>query len=165
MKKALTLPENEFPAWVKVGAMSVPSSFSTRFISCQGFFRLRHDMQRVGHDHYIKGLVRIGQAEHILHGEVQLGRAVIPLRLGDHLRRGVRRLDVRRRVYDVFCDQSRAGRQLQHRFMPHNWPDQLIHLVIRRPILRIKRSYRPAFLSQKSLCSCIAIIPFDVRLT
>ena len=28
---------------------------------------------------------------------------------------------------------------------------------------RIKRSYRPAFLSQKSLCSCIAIIPFDVR--
>ena len=95
-------------------------------------------MQRVGHDHYIKGLVRIGQAEHILHGEVQLGRAVIPLRLGDHLRRGVRRLDVCRRVHDVFCNQSRAGRQLQHRFMPHNWPDQLIHLVIRRPILSHK---------------------------
>ena len=37
MKKALTLPRNEFPAWVKVGAMSVPSSFSTRFISCRAF--------------------------------------------------------------------------------------------------------------------------------
>ena len=117
MKKALTLPENEFPAWVKVGAMSVPSSFSTRLISCKGFLRLRHNVQRVGHDHHIKGLVRIGQAEHILHGEVQLGRAVIPLCLGDHLRGGVRRLDVCRRVHDVFCNQSRAGRQLQHRFM------------------------------------------------
>ena len=103
MKKALTLPENEFPAWVKVGAMSVPSVFQYPFYLLQGFFRLRHDMQRVGHDHYIKGLVRIGQAEHILHGEVQLGRAVIPLRLGDHLRRGVRRLDVCRRVHDVFA--------------------------------------------------------------
>ena len=28
---------------------------------------------------------------------------------------------------------------------------------------RIKRSYRPAFLSQKFLCFRIAIIPFDVR--
>ena len=92
-------------------------------------------MQRVGHDHYIKGLIRIGQAEHILHGEVQLGRAVIPLRLGNHLCGGVRRLDMCRRVYDVLCDQSRAGRQLQHRLVPHDRPDQLIHLVIRRPIL------------------------------
>ena len=83
----------------------------------KGFLRLRHDVQRVGHDHHIEGLVRIGQAEHILHGKVQLCRAVIPLCLGDHLRRGVRRLDVRRRVHDVFCDQSRAGSQLQHRFV------------------------------------------------
>lgn len=37
MKNALTLPENEFPAWVKVGAMSTPSSFSTRLISCRAF--------------------------------------------------------------------------------------------------------------------------------
>jgi len=95
-------------------------------------------MQRVGHDHYIKGLIRIGQAEHILHGEVQLGSAVIPLRLSDHLRRGVRRLDVCRRVYDVFCNQSRAGSKLQHRLVPHDRPDQLIHLVIRRPILSHK---------------------------
>ena len=27
------------------------------------------------------------------------------------------------------------------------------------PSFRMKRSYRPAFLSQKSLCSCIAITP------
>ena len=37
MKYALTLPENEFPAWVKVGAMSTPSSFSTRLISVRAF--------------------------------------------------------------------------------------------------------------------------------
>ena len=78
------------------------------------------------------------QAEHILHGKVQLCRAVIPLCLCDHLRRDVCRLDVRRRVYDVFCDQSRAGCQLQHRFCFHHRPDQLIHLVIRRPILSHK---------------------------
>ena len=95
-------------------------------------------MQRVGHDHHMKGLVRIGQAEHILHGEVQLGRAGISLCLGDHLCGGVRRLDVRCRVYDVFCDQSRAGSKLQHRLVPHDRPDQLIHLVIRRPILSHK---------------------------
>ena len=109
--------------------------FQYPFYLLQGVLRLRHDVQRVGHDHYIKGLVRIGQAEHILHGEVQLGRAAIPLRLGDHLRGGIRRLDVRRRVYDVFCDQSRAGGQLQHRFCFHHRPDELIHLVICRPIL------------------------------
>ena len=67
-----------------------------------------------------------------------MAEAVIPLRLGDHLRRGVRRLDVCRRVYDVFCDQSRSGSKLQYSFMPHDRPDQLIHLVIRRPILSHK---------------------------
>ena len=112
--------------------------FQYPFYLLQGFFRLRHDMQRVGHDHYIKGLVRIGQAEHILHGEVQLGRAVIPLRLGDHLRRGVRRLDVCRRVHDVFCNQSRAGGQLQHRLGFHLRSDQFIHLVICCPVLSHK---------------------------
>ena len=72
MKNALTLPENEFPAWVKVGAISTPSSFSTRRDLGKGFLRLRHDVQRIGHDHHIEGFVRIGQAEHILHGKVQL---------------------------------------------------------------------------------------------
>ena len=37
MKKAFALPEIEFPAWVKVGAMSTPSSFSTRLISRRAF--------------------------------------------------------------------------------------------------------------------------------
>ena len=35
IKNALTLPENEFPAWVKVGAINTPSSFRTRLISCR----------------------------------------------------------------------------------------------------------------------------------
>lgn len=112
--------------------------FQYPFYLLQGFFRLRHDMQRVGHDHHIKGLVRIGQAEHILHGKVQLRRVIVPFRFCDHFCGGVRRLDVRRRVYDVFCDQPRAGGQLQPRLVPHDWLDQLIHLVIRRPILSHK---------------------------
>ena len=74
-------------------------------------------------------------SEYILHGEVQLGRSGISLCLSDHLRRGIRRLDVRRRVYDVPCDQSCAGGQLQHRFGFHHRSDQRIHLVICRPIL------------------------------
>ena len=37
MKRAFALPETEFPAWVKVGAMSAPSSFSTRLISYRAF--------------------------------------------------------------------------------------------------------------------------------
>ena len=104
----------------------------------QSFFRLRHDVQRIGHDHHIKGLIRIGQAEHILHGKVQLGRVVITLGLGNHLRGGIRRLDVRCRVHNVLCNQSRAGRQLQHRFGFHHRPDQLIHLFVCRPILSHK---------------------------
>ena len=104
----------------------------------KGLLRLRHDVQRVGHDHYIKGLIRIGQAEHILHGKVQLRRSVVPFCLGNHLRGGIRRLDVCRRVYDVFCDQSRAGSKLQHSFGFYNRPEQRIHLLIRRPILSHK---------------------------
>jgi len=95
-------------------------------------------MQCVGHDHHIKGLIRIRQAEHILHRKVQLGRAVITLGLGDHLCGGVRRLDVRRRAHDVFCDQSRAGSKLQHRFGFHDRPEESIHLLICRPILSHK---------------------------
>ena len=44
----------------------------------KGLLRLRHDVQRIGHDHHIEGFVRIRQAEHILHRKVQLRRAVIP---------------------------------------------------------------------------------------
>ena len=104
----------------------------------KGFLRLRHNVQCVGHDNHVEGLLRIGQAEHILHGKMQLCRAVILLCLGDHLRRGVRRLNVRRRVHDVLCDQPCAGSKLQHRLGFYNRPDQRIHLVIRRPILSHK---------------------------
>ena len=104
----------------------------------KGFLRLRHDMQCVGHDHHIEGLVRIGQVEHILHRKVQLCRLIIPLCFKNHLRGGIRRLDVRRRIYDVLCDQPRAGCQFQHRFGFHDWPEQRIHLLIRRPILSHK---------------------------
>ena len=38
----------------------------------KGFLRLRYDVQRVGHDRHIEGLIRIRQVEHILHGKVQL---------------------------------------------------------------------------------------------
>ena len=89
-------------------------------------------------DKHVEGLILIGQAEHILHRKVQLCRLIIPLCLSDHLRRGVRRLDVRRRVYDVLCDQPRAACQLQHCFGFHHRPDQRIHLLIRRPILSHK---------------------------
>ena len=104
----------------------------------KGLLRLRHDVQRIGHDHHIEGFVRIRQAEHILHRKVQLRRAVIPSGFDNHLRGGVRRLDVRRRVHDVFCNQPRAGRQLQHRFRFHDRPDVRTHFVIRRPILSHK---------------------------
>ena len=104
----------------------------------ESLLRLRHDVQGVGHDDHVKAAVGVGEAEHILHGEVQLGRAGISLCLSDHLRRGVRRLDMCRRVYDVFCDQSRAGCQFQHRFGFHHRPDQLIHLFVCRPILSHK---------------------------
>ena len=104
----------------------------------KGFLRLRHDVQCVGYDHHVEGLIRIGQTEHILHRKVQLCRLIIPLGFDNHLRGGVRRLDVRRRVYDVLRDQPRAGRQLQHRFCFHHRPDVRTHFVIRRPILSHK---------------------------
>ena len=101
----------------------------------QRFFRLRNDMQRVGHDHHVKGLSGIGQAEHVLHGEMQLGGVIPPLRLLDHLWRGVRGLHHIRRIDDMPGDQPRAGGQLQHRLMPHHRTDQFIQPLIRRRVL------------------------------
>ena len=101
----------------------------------KGFLRLRHDVQSVGHNHHVEGLIRIRQVEHILHGKMQLRRVVIPPCFKNHLRGGVRRLDVRCRVHNVLCDQPCASCQIQHRLGFHDRPDQLIHLVIRRPIL------------------------------
>ena len=104
----------------------------------KGFLRLRHDVQRVGHDHHVEGLVRIRQAEHILHRKVQLRRLITPLCFKNHLRRCVRGLDMRRRIHDVLCDQPRAACQLQHRLGFHHRLDQLIHLFVCRPILSHK---------------------------
>ena len=79
----------------------------------KGFLRLRHDMQGVGHDHYIKGLVRIGQAEHILHGKVQLRRT---FRLGaeydkealqDRLLENQRDIRVTRRYFEFMRPYTR----------------------------------------------------------
>ena len=92
----------------------------------EGLLRLRHDVQGVGHDDHVKAAVGVGEAEHILHGEMQLGGAVVPLRLRDHLRRCVRGLDMGGAVHDVFGDQSRAGGQLQHGSVPHHRPQKLI---------------------------------------
>ena len=92
----------------------------------EGLLRLRNDMQVVGHDDHLKAAVGVGQVKHVLHGEMQLGGSVVPLRLRDHLRRCVRGLDMSGAVYDVFGDQSRAGGQLQHGSVPHHRPQQLI---------------------------------------
>ena len=87
--------------------------------------RIRAEKQRI---------IKEGKIKKDKHESV-IFRRDIPLCLSDHLRRGVRRLDVCRRVHDVLCNQSRAGSKLQHRLVPHDRSDQLIHLVIRRPIL------------------------------
>ena len=93
----------------------------------QRFFRLGNDVQRVGYDSHIKGVVRVWEMKHILHGEVELGGAVGQM---NHFLRGVRCLDLLRGVYDVTCDKPRAGGQLQHGFVPDSGADQLIHLLI-----------------------------------
>ena len=72
----------------------------------KGFLRLRYDVQGVGHDHHLEGLVRIGQTEHILHRKVQLGRVIPAFCLPNHFGRGIACLDMRRRVYNVFCNPS-----------------------------------------------------------
>ena len=130
MKKAFALPEIEFPAWVKVGVvLQYPPYF------LQGLFRMRHYVKRVGRDHHFEGLLCIGQAEHILYGKVQLCGLIVPPCFKDHLCRGVRSLDMRRRIHDALCDKPRAGGNLQHGFCFHHRPDQPIHLLIRRPVL------------------------------
>ena len=67
----------------------------------EGLLRLRNDMQGVGHDDHLKAAVGVGQVKHVLHGEMQLGGSVVPLRLRDHLRRCVRGLDMSGAVYDL----------------------------------------------------------------
>jgi len=104
----------------------------------KGLLRLRDDVQRIGYDHHIKGLVRIGQAEHIPHRKVQLCGAVVPLRLSDHFLGGVRHLDVTCRTHDIFGDQPGPGGKFQHRSGFYNRSDQFIQLFVCRPVLSHK---------------------------
>lgn len=45
----------------------------------KGFLRVRHNVQCIGDNDNIKGLVSIRQMEHILHGKIQLGGKITPL--------------------------------------------------------------------------------------
>ena len=57
-----------------------------------------------------------------------------------------------------------AVRQYMERFHPSDAPAKKQHIISYAvPSFRIKRSYRPAFLSQKLLYSRISVIPFGVR--
>ena len=96
----------------------------------QGLLRVGHNVQRVGHDHHIERSVRIGQAEHILHRKVQLGRIVFPPCLGDHRRGCIGGLDAARRAYQLFCQLPGSGRQLKHGFVLHHRPQPLGQLLI-----------------------------------
>ena len=66
---------------------------------------------------------------------MQLGGAVVPFRFCDHLRRCVCGFDMDGAVYNVFCDQSRTGGQLQHRFVPHGGAQQLVQPLVSRCVL------------------------------
>ena len=101
----------------------------------QRFFRLRYDVQGVGHDHHIKGASGVGQLEHILCRKMQLRGMIAPPGLTDHLRRGVGGLHRSRRADDLLGDQPCAGGQLQNVLMPYHRADQRIHLLIGRRVL------------------------------
>ena len=101
----------------------------------EGLLRLRNDMQGVGHDDHLKAAVGVGQVKHVLHGEMQLGGSVVPLRFCDHLRRSVCGLNMSGTVYNVFGDHSRACGQLQHGFVPHHGAQQLVQPLVSRCIL------------------------------
>lgn len=92
----------------------------------ESLLRLRHNMQGIGYDYHVKAFVGIGEVKHILHRKVQLRRLIIPPRFCDHLRRCIRGLDMIGAAHDIFGNRSRAGGQLQHRFVPHHRAQQLV---------------------------------------
>ena len=96
----------------------------------EGLLRLRNNMQGVGHDDHLKAAVGVGQVKHVLHGEMQFGGSVVPLRFCDHLRRSVCGLNMSGTVYNVFGNQPRACGQLQHGFVPHHGAQQLVQPLI-----------------------------------
>lgn len=69
----------------------------------KGFLRVRHNVQCIGDNDNIKGLVSIRQMEHILHGKIQLGGKITPLCLRNHRCGGVGSLNVVGRTQEMFC--------------------------------------------------------------
>lgn len=69
----------------------------------KGFLRVRHNVQCIGDNDNIKGLVSIRQMKHILHGKIQLGGKITPLCLRNHRCGGVGSLNVVGRTQEMFC--------------------------------------------------------------
>ena len=66
---------------------------------------------------------------------------------------------MRRRIHDALCDKPRAGGNFQYGFAFTTGRISPYIFSYATRSFRMKRSYRPAFLSQKSLRSCMAIAP------
>ena len=92
----------------------------------KGFFRLGYNMQGIGHDHNIEGLIGIRQMKHILHRKIQLRPTVLPFGLRNHFRGSIRGLDMLRLSHNMLGNHSGAGGQLQHRFVFYHRSDQRI---------------------------------------
>ena len=81
----------------------------------------------------------------------------------DLLCRSVRSLDVRRYIHDALCDKPRAGGNLQHGICFHHWPDQPIHLLIRRPVLSHEMVVPTGILVPEALAFVHGYRPQSVR--
>lgn len=92
----------------------------------KGFLRVRHNVQCIGDNDNIKGLVSIRQMEHILHGKIQLGGKITPLCLRNHRCGGVGSLNVVGRTQEMLCHLPCAGGYLQNGFVPHSRAKQCI---------------------------------------
>ena len=92
----------------------------------KGFLRVRHNVQCIGDNDNIKGLVSIRQMEHILHGKIQLGGKITLLCLRNHRCGGVGSLNVVGRTQEMFCHLPCAGGYLQNGFVPHSRAKQCI---------------------------------------
>ena len=148
--------------WVKVGARSTRHHLSVPVLSlCRAFSGCGTICRRVGYDYHIEGLIRIRQAEQQSCTEKCSFASSYPLHLGDHLRRGVVASMCAAAFTIMLCNQSRAGRQLQHRFVPH---DRRIisYIVIRRPILSHKAVVTSGiFVPRNSCVPRISVISFQ----
>ena len=139
IKNALTLPENEFPAWVKVGAISTPSSFSTRLDLWQGLspaaarcaVRWTRSPHRRTPPHRAGGTYPAPKS-----AALPSDYPALPRRSSLRRRPSPRCVPPRSRcvLRSIPCRSPSSSTVLCF----HDRPDQLIHLVIRRPILSHK---------------------------